>query len=464
MTTFGNFIYGGYGLNTGEVPGGGTNGAKRPVVGQSSEIRRDAGSRVAVAFADSSMCWDGHHWTAPPLGPWSTFRLMDRNPTLARARGYYYGKLVSSRWEYQKRNDSIPETWVDAARETFEPIRREVIGECLRGLTYGHRSFEKVWEVRDGGFTLGAMDAFEPDGLMVWKYKATGRFAGIGYGQAESRLDEHKSWVFTLDGWGGDLIGSSYHVAAYDSWCDWNSSRWNRIGVGRKLAGILPVLKYPPGDTVVNGLTTDNGDVARQILASLGLGRGVAMPSLAVDQQEAINNPELAKTSLWQLEFMDAGSYSSATAGIIGAQEYDDKQLCRAWRLSERTLVEATTAGSRADSETHSAGDTLQLEYIDDEIAGQFNEGVVDDWARLKFGARPGDVFIKPVPLSDPALQFKQEVAKLFLGSPTAGPQTQANVELRALLESVELPLVPEGSVPEVMPEPPDPNALDDAA
>jgi hypothetical protein len=128
----------------------------------------------------------------------------------------------------------------------------------------------------------------------------------------------------------------------------------------------------------------------------------VALPSIAYDQADVLSNPDLAKVSLWNLEFMDAGNLAPATAGVVGGQEYDDKQLCRAWRLSERTLVEATTAGSRADSEVQSEGDVLQLEYVDDEIAGQFTEGVLDTWLAVNFGedAR-GSVIVRPAPLQD---------------------------------------------------------------
>jgi hypothetical protein len=70
--------------------------------------------------------------------------------------------------------------------------------------------------------------------VTVCKYKLGGAFAGLTYTGVENRLDERKSWIFTLDGWGGNLYGQSYHEAAYDAWCDWNRARWARIGIGRK--------------------------------------------------------------------------------------------------------------------------------------------------------------------------------------------------------------------------------------
>ncbi len=69
-----------------EVPGAGTNGNTRPEVGPSKQLRDDGRGRFAVTFASSGMMWDGQNWTPPRRQDPFTYRLMDLNPTLARAR------------------------------------------------------------------------------------------------------------------------------------------------------------------------------------------------------------------------------------------------------------------------------------------------------------------------------------------------------------------------------------------
>jgi hypothetical protein len=430
-----------------EVEGDGqrraTNGKPRP--GVAASPNGYGGGSIAVAFAGAVMNWDGSGgWTPPVRGLYSTYRAMDLQPTLARARGHYYGRIVSSKWDFRppdQKPGPAAKRRADKAAAVFGPLRREFIGENLRSLSLGWRGGEIVWQPRDGRLDVVGLPASEPDGLVICKYKLGGAFAGLTYNGADERLDERKSWVFTLDGWGGNLYGQSYHDAAYDSYCDWLRGRWTRSGIGRKLAGILPVLKYPPGQTEVGGVLKDNAEIARQILASLGLGNGVAVPSLAYDQADVAANPELAKVTLWQLDFMDAGNLAQATEGVVGGHEYDDKQLCRAWRLSERTLVEATTAGSRADSEVQSEGDVLQLEYVDDEIAGQFSEGVLDAWLVINFGedAR-GSVVVRPAPLADRKRAVYTKWVDGLLASSLAN-KVIAAADNKAVFDHLEIPV-----------------------
>jgi hypothetical protein len=402
-----------------------------------------------VNFAGAFMQWTGEGFTPPPRSAWSTYRLMDLHPTLAKCRATYYGRLLSSKWDWKKREDSVSDRWLKAVKEQFDPLRHRVIGEALRALTFGHRGFQKVWGTDGGRLVIEDLIAYEPEEVAVCHVEGRPHeFGGLAFNHDKTDvLRPNKAWLFNIDGWGGNLNGAPYHDAAYDVWCDWNRGRWARIGVGKKLSGILPILKFPPGTSNVStesgqgSGTVENDQIARQILAALGLGNGVAIPSFGFENDEIANEPALAKATPWDLDFYDAGSHSTATGGIVGAQEYDDKQLCRAWRLSERALIEATTSGSRADSEQHTETDVLQLEAVDNEIARQFSAGVVDDYLVLNYGEKArGAITCEPTPLADKKSAVYLKHVEAVNADPVMGPVFRKSVDTFAVCEHLGIP------------------------
>jgi hypothetical protein len=119
----------------------------------------NGGSGIPVSFAGALMNWTGQQggWTPPARGLYSTYRAMDLQPTLARARGHYYGRIVSSKWDIRP-PENLPgpaaKRRAEKAAATFAPLRREFIGECLRSLSLGWRGGEIVWQPRDGRYDV----------------------------------------------------------------------------------------------------------------------------------------------------------------------------------------------------------------------------------------------------------------------------------------------------------------------
>jgi hypothetical protein len=146
-------------------------------------------------------------------------------------------------------------------------------------------------------------------------------------------------------------------------------------------------------------------------------------------------------------------------------------------------VLEATTAGSRADSESHTDNAILDTETVDDEIADQLNHGpdgsggVVDDVLRINWGEdAAGSVYVEPAPIQDRRLQVFKDLLKDFLIDPQFRAQLINAADKPAMLEALGIPVgknakfdevkavvpVPPGMPPrpgEPGNSPPDPNA-----
>lgn len=466
-----------------EVKGGGNgtngnaqaNGNGRPQLGRSPQAGTAwggfgggyAGGNILLQIAGTSgLCWDGQSFRQPPRYSDATYALMDLHPTLTLVRALITAPIQASKWNYLKRDDAVPAEKVDRVKRQLEPLRRRTVREALRALTHGRWPFEKVWEVREGTYWLSDLVSLPAESWSVCRYDRTGKFAGVtATGRPEDRLDERKSWLCVNDMRGQNLWGQSRHEAAYEPWCDWNRTRLDAMKLRSKVSGIIPLLVYPPGTSLVDGKEVDNAEIARQMLAALPLGVGTYFPGYAYGAEEIAANPNLAKVTSWQLDFYDAGNMGPAIDGFIQEREYDDKLLVRAWCRPERSVLEATTSGSRADSVSHSDNAILDTENVDDEIADQLNHGpdgtggVVDDILVINGGPDDaGAVFIEPAPIEDKRLGVFKDLLGQFLADPQFRAQLINATDKPAMLEALGAPLGKDATfepVKAVVPVPP---------
>lgn len=418
---------------------------KPPPEGEASPGSNYAGP--VVSFLGAAMVWGGEAggWLQPPRRSYSTYRQMDLHPMLAKLRSAY-DRLRWGEYEWKKRDDAVSDARLKEVKENFAPLRYGLVSECLRALVYGWRGGQKVWERDGGAFILDDLIFYEPDRLNICNYEGRPHaFAGLVWDDDKAnRLPPNKSFLFTINGEGGNLYGESYYEAAYDSWASWNRARWDRINLVKKLSGIVPVMKYPHGKSKidVNGTEKSNREIALEMLASLKMGMGSAVPNSQYSPDKLQADPNLVKLPTWELEFLDAGNHSPAIMGVVGGQDYDDKSMCRAMRLSERAQIEAVTAGSRADSETHGDTDVSQLESIGGMIAHAFNAQCVDEYLLINHGPEAvGEVYAVQPPLTDRKTAVFREYGKAVQAHPVYGKVLVENTDNEAVFGHLGVPV-----------------------
>lgn len=370
----------------------------------------------------------------PAWGEYATYRLMDDHPTNTLARQLFIDPICAAPFTAEGIDDSVPPEWVDEVKNQLLPQMGVLLPAALVCMGYGWAPFEKIWTKENGTYTL-RLRPIQHDHTLICLDKNTGNFAGLQVAGPDNFLGLDKCWVATNRPHVG-MYGHRVYDAAYEAFVSWMQSRSDQRKLRAKIAGILPILFYPPGSTIVNGVIKDNGDVANIILQQIGMGTGTAMPSEQFSAQDIARDPKLASTSLWRLEFYDAGSLTPAQEGILKELTYDDVLMFRAWGMPERSGMEGHH-GTRAEAGVHSDNSITGKELVANSVADQMTAGnrftmmpgLADDILRYNFGPQAvGKVRLKAPPLADAKLDPKLK-AFLSLMSSTNVPLTTGIVK-----------------------------------
>jgi hypothetical protein len=369
------------------------------------------------------------------------------------------------------------QAWLDFISEQILPQRLTILRHSLPGaLQMGWQGFERVYDIQRGGpqgrplYTLKKLKPLLHEITQILVDRQ-GNYAGL---LAEGELGvllPNKSWIVSNEVEAGNLYGMSRHEGSFDPWIDSQYSRVRRAMLAMKLSGIVPVIKYRPGKSPAVGgkllmddgqtPAMDNEEIAVKILNSLFGGKGVVVPTTEYTDEALQSNPKLAESTSWSIEFMDAGNYSTAMAGMIAESEYTDKNKVRGWRWPERAVLEATTAGSRADSQSHTSSISLDLELLDNDQADQITQGqpthnvpgVVDELLALNFGEQArGTVKIVPAPLSDPKVELYTKMIEAVMANSTLAPVFAKVADWGDIYAHMDIKIAGEGDLTKEIP------------
>jgi hypothetical protein len=191
------------------------NGSRLPINGNGERTARQSGPAGGFGgIGDVPIIATGHEFVSrrpggvrsgaaagmtaglPPCPPptYETWRLMARDPTIALACAVVWGPLLGSNWSYRGTNDTVPDEWIEFAREVYSPFEALLKTQMLKGLNMGCRSFEQVYGARLVNNALRIVVAkFKP---LRWERTfplvdaATGAYAGLRNGQVELDPEE----------------------------------------------------------------------------------------------------------------------------------------------------------------------------------------------------------------------------------------------------------------------------------
>lgn len=390
-----------------------------------------------------------------PGGTYDVYRQISAHPTVAEVISLVYGPIKANHWGWEAK-EGTPQKIVDAVKEWMDPLRDSAI-QSLRSLEFGCWKFEKVWAEKDG---LLVVDKLKQLAIDEKKTEILvddgGNFAGFRQkkGEKDVELTPVKAWLYTYaDGAEpGDLHGRPRHENIRK---DWARSEANAEKLGQylqKIAGIITTMHYPDGTGKdAAGADRPNFELARSILAAAARGESIALPnkfaSFLSGEGGMVTGAMLEKAlaaagkSEWVIDHLDPGG-TDFSGGILEVLAYWDKRMFRGWHRPERTGLEATTSGSRADSQSHSDNSSQDCELIERDICKSFNQSVVDDFLTVNWGEKyRGAVVAVPNPIADDAESSARELITDALGNPILAPVVARKIKWDALLADADIPM-----------------------
>ena len=402
---------------------------KKPVEGELTK-----GQRQTSMISMLGQAWG---YGQAPAGNFDTYRRMRGNPTIAIARIAAAAPVKSANISWQGEDQEA----VDFVRDNLEPIWSQLIHNILYALDYGYQPFEKVWEY-DGESGLWRYRKIKPLEVTTTKIKMdkdTGAFAGLQ--QKGVELGPEKSFVFTYDSEAGNFYGRSRNENCREVWHNWNEVN-KKVGMYvTKAAGIIPMVIYPEGRAQdESGAETENWQIARRLLASLGKGNGVAIPMQfsEIAQDLAARGVDITQLMSWQIRFLETKGQHGGE--FVSLMEHYEKQMLRGWLVLERTVTEGKH-GTLAEAASHAELALVIAGQLLNEIIRYVNWYLVDPLLMVNFGTDAmGSVWVEPEAMDDGTRNFTRELMLKVLSAPPNIDLLLTMLDVDALLDQTGLP------------------------
>jgi len=394
-----------------------------------NQITGENGGVDASAYLASNWAmaagFNHHGFGVPPSGSISTYRKMLHNPTVALGLAVCKAPIKAANWSATKPDgaDDGNEDAEQLIKDYILPLRSTILSDGLRCIEFGFSAFEIVWDVVDGYTVPKKLKPLRPELTEIMHDPQTGAFAGVKNGGVTLTPDD--CLVIPHDSESGDLRGRSrLENCRAEAWWPWKQTL-ERTGLyTTKAAGIIPIIRYPTGQSLdAGGATVDNGVIAARILQRLGSGSGVTMPQVLAKWAETLINANVDPTKLaaWQIEFLEAKTaHGDEFQQLLGKFE---SLMMRGLLVPERTALEGqygtkAEAGAHGDVAIVIAQDTL------DQIMLAINWHLVDKMLVANFGpGAEGTAIVKAAPLVDEEKDFIRTLVATVLENP-------ANVDL----------------------------------
>ncbi len=366
-------------------------------------------------------------------GTYRELRALRRDPTVALARGLLVSCIQAGGWTIEADED-VPDERRDFMKHIL-PLRDDFLGNTIAyGLVdYGWQGYEKIFAVRDGRIVIESLKPLLHDFTTILVTEQ-GRFNGYrqrpNYGTAiDLNPDKcfHSAFGVEAGGLYGRPLLADIHEAS-DMWkeCNAGAKRYDE-----KIAGSHWVIYYPPGTSMIDGVSTDNSDIATLIVNGLQSSGYVTLPSTTAAVLQELNTPEVAGLYSWKVELIsDASTRQESFSKRLS---YLDTLKVRGLRMPERSILEGNF-GTLAEATAHQDFAVTHMESIDRQIVASVNKQLINPLLRMNYGEQyVGKVRIVPAPLIDTQIEFLRKVyAELS--------KTDPKVNLQGLRDKLNIP------------------------
>ncbi|HPS52800.1 MAG TPA: hypothetical protein PLK08_04530, partial [Phycisphaerae bacterium] len=208
-----------------------------------------------------------------------------------------------------------------------------------------------------------------------------------------------------------------------------------------KVAGVIPMIEYPPGESLdQNGNLKTNYELAAMILANLGKGNGVAMPNVLAKYAEdlARQGVDISQLKAWMISFLEVqGSHGDMFEKLMRHRE---SLMMRGWLVPERTATEGQH-GTNAEAVTHGELSLVVADQTLLEMLQAVNWHLVNPLLRTNFGQQAENkVWISRSGLDPEQKAFLRNIMQSILTNPANVDLFTTMLDVDAMLDDTGLP------------------------
>jgi hypothetical protein len=338
---------------------------------------------------------------------------------------------------FKKREDSVPDEWLEIIEEDVTRIRNKFLLQAIQGLNdFGWMPFEKIWEKDSKGYArLKRLKALLHDYTDII-VDNNGNFQGfIQNDMKQTVIPLKKCLLLSWGVEGTNWYGSGKMEALSPVQKDWESCNDGARRYDQKIAGSHWVVYYPIGKTDVDGIPTDNYEVAGTILAALESSGKMRIPSSV---QSHITDLNSDGKSEWRIE--PISDNVARQHSFVARLEYLDRLKVRAFGFPEDTILK-TRYSPKTEQGVHAnivaTAQDVQHQYITDML----NEHVVNQTMRYNFGKdAEGAVYVVPAPITNMSLTFLQDVYRMLINNQSVVANEYNDLDMPALRTKIAVP------------------------
>lgn len=374
-------------------------------------------------------------------GFYDTYRLMNRDPTLALARAMAKLPIKAATHSFEA-DDGVPDHVIEAVQKAVDPLWGDVVDAMCWALEYGWKSAELIWAYEDGQLVPKRVKPLEVDTTSILVDAVTGSYLGVRQGTAE--LLWGKSLYYGNEVEDQNYYGVSRHENVRELvWGPWKDLMKRLHTYFAKGAGVIPVVRYPIGTGAdENGLNDDNFKRARSIINELSGAAGVCFPyeaPQALIDAAIQSGGKITDLAAWTIDFLEAKAGHGAEFDTTA--NYYDKLKLRGWLVPERSGIEGVH-GTKAEAEAHGDVGVGCAEETHKGICLRVgNAQLIDPFLSYNFGPQMmGKVRMVPAPLVDDAKAVVRDIVKAVLTGPAALDVLLTLTDFDAMLDQAGVP------------------------
>lgn len=370
---------------------------------------------------------------------YATYRAIRKDPTIALARALITATVLSGKWSVEA-EENIDDEIVEFIKTTVVPLRDSMMLNAIMfgAIDFGWQAFEKVFEKVKDRVVLKKLKPLLHDISEILVEDKTGAFAGIRQNdttlvQLDMLTDKIFHVAFQVEGsnwYGQPLLENSR--ASYDSWTEANTGAKT---YDKKVAGSHFVVYYPPGSSIIDGVSTPNSTVAKQLLTALENSGSIVVPRIVTAFIDKIND---SAEQGWNIDILqDSGGKQPQ---FIERLRYLDSLKVRGLGVPERGILEGQF-GTKAESGEHGDMAVVNIQEMDRQVTTAMNVQVVDQLLALNFGPDlMGKVWLSAMPLIDEQAMLFKQIYQQIIGNPEGFAQEFMTLDTDAMKDKLGLP------------------------
>lgn len=376
------------------------------------------------------------HKDTSKVGTITELRALRKDTTVALGRGLLISGIIAGSWSVEA-DEGVSDDVIDFITKTLLPLRSQLMKSAVGfgRVDYGFAPFEKLFAIKNGRIVVTELKQLLVD-ITTILVTPNGRFAGFRQNpQNGTPIDVplEQSLLISFDVEAGYLYGYPLLENIRATQAMWKTCNDGAKRYDAKVAGAHWKVHYPIGITVIDGVATDNYDIAMTMLTALESSGSICMPSTVADNIQELNDKHISDLYQWDVSLID--TTGSSQASFIDRLKYLDSLKIRGLILPERSMLEGSY-GTKAEAATHVGLAVSNMQMIDRYITQIINEQVVDQLLLLNWGEDMiGKARLVATPLVDLQAEFLRKLYLALL------PSDSGTVDTTSLKEQLNIPI-----------------------